>query len=103
MTATADPAADFLATVPPHTVDRSEEWWSGYVRGFDMADAPTIGAVRRLRGHTLQGDPQADLMKAVAVEVESIRRALGRGARPDEIRGRALRLARVCEGEARAL
>lgn len=93
-----DPAADFLAAVPPHTVDRSDEWWSGYVRGFDMADAPTIGAVRRLRGQVLTDDPQADLMRAVAVEVESIRRALARGARVDEVRGRALRLARVCEG-----
>jgi hypothetical protein len=80
--------------------ERSADWWEGWHAAFEAAGRPTLRTVRRLRGHLLPQDPQAPTVRAVAAEVEAIRRAIARGARVDEVRGRLLRAVRVIEGDA---
>jgi hypothetical protein len=77
--------------------DRSPDWWEGWHAAFEAAGRPTLRTVRRLRGHLLPQDPQTPTIRAVAAEVESIRRAIARGARVDEVRGRLLRAIRVID------
>lgn len=70
-------------------------WWLG----FEAGGQPTIGAVRRLRGYVSPDDPQSDAIRRLAAEVESIRLALGRGARLDELSPIVERCRRIIAGE----
>jgi hypothetical protein len=94
-------AAAVLARFRPADLDeRLDEWWAGWRAGIDAAGWPTLGAVRRLRGHVLlPGDPQGPTVRALAVEVEAIGRALARGARVDELRARLQRAVEVADGK----
>jgi hypothetical protein len=97
---TVSAAVADLARFLPATAARSDDWHEGWRAGMEAAGWPTIGAARRLRGHLLPQDPQTPTIRAVAAEVESIRRALAAGARADELRARLLRALAVLDGEA---
>ena len=70
-----------------------------WLAGFHMAGQRTIGAVRRLRGMVLPGDPQEARIRQIAAEVEHLRLCLARGARVEEMRHHLRRALAVAEAE----